>query len=95
MSYEKEVIEYYGAEHQLIVAIEELSELTKELTKALRGNPSRDRIIEETGDVQVVIPQIMEIFEFTLNDTFPVMLTKQERTRGIMHAEGETDDQTD
>lgn len=52
----------YGEENQLVVAIEELSELQKELTKLLRGTGNAGRIAEETADVLICIEQIMYIF---------------------------------
>ena len=39
---------------QLIVAIEEMSELQKELCKALRGNHNLSEIVEEVADVEIM-----------------------------------------
>ncbi len=52
---------------QLIVAIEELSELQKELTKALRNiNNNKtinlENLVEEIADVEIMIEQIKMIF---------------------------------
>lgn len=55
-------VEYYGVKNQLIVAIEELSELQKELCKCLRNQQSREHIVEELADVMIVIEQLREIF---------------------------------
>ena len=49
----------YGEENQLVVAIEEMSELQKELTKLLRGTGNAGRIAEETADVLICMEQIM------------------------------------
>ena len=55
-------IDRYGAEHQIIVAIEELSELQKELTKYLRGAGNLRNIAEETADVRIMLSQLGFIF---------------------------------
>jgi hypothetical protein len=47
-----------GWKHQYTVAIEELAELTKELTKALRDKVSYAHICEEIADVEICIAQI-------------------------------------
>ena len=54
-------IKKYGIENQLIVAIEELSELQKALCKFLRG--SITNVEEETADVEIMLTQIEEIFD--------------------------------
>ncbi len=68
MSFQEYVIEHdavktYGKESQLIVAIEELSELTKELTKSLRGENNVDHISEEMADVHIMLDQLHIIFK--------------------------------
>lgn len=69
MKYEEEiyskVIKKYGFEHQLIVAIEELSELQKELTKALRGKIRIDKLHEEIADVEIMICQLKMIYSMS------------------------------
>lgn len=57
------VIEKCGKSHQLIICIEELSELTKELTKNLRGNGNTVAIAEEIADVEITLEQLKLIFE--------------------------------
>ena len=52
-----------GVEHILAICIEEMSELQKELTKVLRGNPSRLGIMEEMVDVQMSLDYISVIFD--------------------------------
>lgn len=57
---EREAAERYGIRNQSIVAIEEMSELQKELTKLLRGereNPI-DHISEEMADVYIMLEQL-------------------------------------
>lgn len=66
----EQVIEHFGIQNQVIVAIEELAELQKELTKFLRADNEEygaiydeDQIIEEIADVLIMIQQLMSIFE--------------------------------
>lgn len=51
---------------QKTVAIEELSELIKELTKDLRGQENKEHIFEEVCDVILMIYQLLIIYD--LND---------------------------
>lgn len=64
---EKEIltnaVERHGEERQIIVAVEELSELTKELTKYLRGNSNFNEISEEMADVEIAIGELKIMFE--------------------------------
>lgn len=59
----KQAIDTYGHELQIIVAIEEMSELTKELCKRLRGKDNIDAIAEEIADVQIMLAQLQIIFD--------------------------------
>lgn len=63
-----------GVEHQLDRAIEEMSELTKEICKAKRGYDNRDKIVEEFADVMVCLEQLEIIFSI-----------KEEEIRDGMH----------
>lgn len=55
-------IETYGKDMQLNVAIEEFSELIKEICKSKRGRDNREAIIEEMADCYIVMEQVMIIF---------------------------------
>ena len=54
--------EKYG-DTQKIVAIEELSELQKELTKDLRGKGNKENIAQEIADVLIMIAQLIQIYD--------------------------------
>lgn len=58
--YEK-LLKRYGKD-QLVVAMEEMSELTKELCKYLRGNGDVGHIIEEIADVEIMLEQLKMFF---------------------------------
>lgn len=51
-----------------IISIEELSELTKELTKDIRGKTNKKDIIEEIADVRICINWLMEIYKISEKD---------------------------
>lgn len=75
----KETVKKYG-EKQLIVAIEELSELQKELCKHLRGKGDKKHIIEETADVLIMVGNIREYFDIKDDELSAVIQSKQQRT---------------
>ena len=59
-------IDTFGIEKQLIVTIEELSELQKAIAKYLRYNKSDEyvgEIIEEIVDAEIMIRQVKKIFK--------------------------------
>ena len=58
----KKAIETYGADMQLNVAIEEFSELTKEICKHKRGVDNTKAIIEEMADCYIMLEQMQMIF---------------------------------
>lgn len=53
----KSLVGKYG-DKQIIVCIEEMSELTKELCKNLRGHYNLDKIYEEMADVYIMLYQM-------------------------------------
>ena len=58
----EKAIKTYGKDMQLTVAVEELSELIKEICKNKRGSDNRNNIIEEMADCYIMIEQIRLIF---------------------------------
>lgn len=53
-----DAIQHYGAEAQQIKAVEEMSELTKELCKRLAGADNVLQIAEEIADVRIMLDQV-------------------------------------
>lgn len=72
-------IETYGKDMQLNVAIEELSELIKEICKHKRGEDNLDNIIEEMADCYIMLSQLRIIFGIRLDDISRVKWEKLER----------------
>ena len=55
-------VQTYGKNHQVDIAIEEMSELTKALLKDRRNIGAIDDVLEELADVLIMICQLMMIF---------------------------------
>lgn len=55
-------IKTYGVDAQMKMAIEEMSELTKELCKNFRGKDNKEQIAEEIADVEIMIEQLKIMF---------------------------------
>jgi NTP pyrophosphatase (non-canonical NTP hydrolase) len=60
----QQVCERYGTDAQLTVAIEELSELTKEICKSKRYMGDIDHLAEELADVEIMCEQLRFIYGF-------------------------------
>ena len=58
----KQAVEAFGTPAQIIIAMEECSELIKELSKVLRGKCNVDNVSEEIADVQIMLEQLKIIF---------------------------------
>lgn len=65
-----------------IVAMEELSELQKEISKELRGQGDRDGILEELADAMIVCGNIMNLQEITDNELRTAVSIKLDRILG-------------
>ena len=63
----KECIEYFGETKQQTVCVEEMAELTQQLCKFMIDHPnkSRDKVVEEFVDVQIMLNQMKIIFNIT------------------------------
>ena len=76
----KTVVDTYGKQ-QVIVAIEELSELQKELCKALRCKVNFDNITEEIADVEIMLEQMKIYFAINENEVEGMKKLKIKRTK--------------
>lgn len=57
-----DAVRIYGKQSQLVVAMEEMSELTKELSKNIRGEKNVSAISEEIADVEIMLEQLKVIY---------------------------------
>ena len=58
----KLALKKWGNNSQIMMAIEEMSELTKELSKSYRGKCNADQVREEMADVEIMLTQLKMIF---------------------------------
>lgn len=58
----KRAIEKYGQDMQLVIAMEELAELQKEVSKVIRGKWDFGHLLEELADVRIMVEQIEMMF---------------------------------
>ena len=65
----------FGPNMQLIVALEEMSELQKEITKALRGDLNPMHLAEEVADATIMLEQLRQIFN--INEEVCDMMDKK------------------
>ena len=61
----QKVIDKYGTTLQSTVAMEELAELIKEISKVIRGNKNADGMIEEIADVLIMIEQLKLMYNIS------------------------------
>lgn len=84
----EKAIEVYGADLQKQVAIEEMSELIKEICKDFRGKDNKESIIEEIADVDIMLTQLMIIYNikpYELDDVKTNKLVRlSERLKGVI-----------
>jgi hypothetical protein len=79
-----DMINKFG-EKQMIIAVEELSELQKEICKKLRNpnSTSDGHILEEMADVYIMLTQITIFYQLKVDDIMKIMKEKLERTKRL------------
>jgi NTP pyrophosphatase (non-canonical NTP hydrolase) len=75
----KKAIKTYGKEIQLAVAVEELSELIKEICKNKRGFDNKAEIIEEMADCYIVLMELQQIFSINTTEVTAMINKKIKR----------------
>lgn len=73
------LINKYG-DKQLVVAVEELSELQKEICKSLRGKDNKKNLIEEMADVYIMLDQLKIYYNISDDELNNKIIDKNERT---------------
>nr|DAR81385.1 MAG TPA: nucleoside triphosphate pyrophosphohydrolase [Caudoviricetes sp.] len=74
-------IELYGEKAQKLMAIEEMSELTKEICKDFRGKLDREHLVEEMADVMITLDQLMIMYEVSTYEIWQICERKMERLK--------------
>lgn len=64
----KKAIETFGIRNQINKAIEECSELVKELCKSMQDNDNLQQIIEEIADVSIMLEQLQLIYKINKSE---------------------------
>lgn len=78
----------FGYDNQKNIAIEELSELIKEITKDKRGQCDREHLLEELCDVEIMIQQLKYMYMIQ-DDEHDEMLQKKLNRLDILMQEKE------
>lgn len=83
-----DIINHYKKEDQVLQAVEEMSELTKELIKNINRNKENEaEIILEIADVQIMLMQLIEIYKIDGNKLLGAMEYKLLRQKERMENE--------
>ena len=62
----KKALDFWGEKAQMLMVVEEMSELTKEILKNVnRSQNNIDEIAEETADVEIMLEQLKENYRIT------------------------------
>lgn len=77
----KQAIKTYGKKAQKLMAIEEMSELTKEICKDFRGKLNREHLIEEIIDVIITIDQLIMMYEISKEEIVSMCIRKMNRLK--------------
>ena len=77
----KQAISAYGEKAQKLMAIEEMSELTKEICKDFRGKLNREHLIEEMADVLIMLDQMLLLYKISGEEVGLMRIQKVERLK--------------
>lgn len=80
-------IRYYGRQHQMTKALEELAELSVEVAKHKSGEDNMEALASEMADVYIMLAQIQTIAEITDNTLSDYIAFKMGRLLGRMDAD--------
>ena len=82
-------LEKFGSISELIITVEELSELQKEVTKQLRNEGKMENLVEEMADVYIVMEYIKLIFAINDEDIKTEIAFKIDRLMSRLGEENE------
>lgn len=71
--------EKWGIENEVVVALEEMSELQKELCKLLRGRPDVKAIVEEIADTSIMLDSVITFLGIDTKEVEHIRATKVAR----------------
>ena len=79
-------IEKWGVNKNLWVFVEEVSELIKEISKAVRHKPDSKKIAEEVADVEIAIELVKIIFNLEQKQIEEIKRIKLDRLKRRLEA---------
>ena len=71
-----------GIKLQSVIAMEECSELIKEISKFIRGKGNKDNLVEEMADVLIVIDQLKLMYNISSAEIEEMKYFKTLRLKG-------------
>lgn len=80
----RKTIGKYGIAAQLDMAIEEMSELTKEICKIKRGKGNYMNLVEEMADVEIMLEQLKMICQIRTSDLHGMKFQKLEQLKEMI-----------
>ena len=81
-----QAIQQFGFDKQALVAVEELSELQKEILKNVnRKQINRHNIKEELVDVLIMLRQLVLIYDFMPEELNKIAMEKMKRLKGYLN----------
>lgn len=81
-----QAIQEFGFDKQALVAVEELSELQKEILKSInRRKKNRDQVKEELVDVLIMLRQLVLIYDFMPEELNEIANQKMKRLKGYLN----------
>ena len=82
----KKVIKTYGKQHQILLAVEELAELQKELLKNFNRNATNiSAIIDEIADVHIMLEQLEIIYKIDGSECNAAIVKKLKRLKTLVY----------
>ena len=82
-------LDKWGSMSELVVTIEELSELQKEVTKQIRNEGKMENLVEEMADVYIVMEYLKMILAITDDDINREVEKKLNRLENRLNTENE------
>lgn len=87
----RRAVNMWGRQSQLVICMEEMAELTKELSKNLRGQDNELAIAEEVADVEIMLEQIKLLYGIHTE----VESVRSEKILRLSKREGRDDERRD
>lgn len=85
----KVALRKWGIDSQVMMAVEEMSELTKEICKIFRGKGTMDDLADEIADVLITLEQLKLIYEIgdMVDDHINAKIYRLQERLGMLEAD--------